>query len=244
MALVRPPEFRVWAAGSYYNRQALERARELTPGVYDGLNFLRVIYGVKTPEDVTRFTRTPPVRGRSFLISEDRQSAAVRHSNAIAYVAARVRAEPVTPSTLGLHSPHTLVPVPSTEVVAGHALPAVWAARDLIMGIAGTARLCPIVRFTDPPPEKASQGGPRHWRDLKPRMCLTGQVPLGVSSAVIVDDVATSGGHLQAVAMMLIEAGIEEVAAMCVGATVDHPVDDPWQSVFYVLRRDGSRDPV
>ena len=46
---------------------------------------------------------------------------------------------------------------------------------------------------------------------------------------IIVDDILTRGGHLQAVAMVLQGAGISEFAGLCVGATVNVPVADPWE---------------
>lgn len=240
MTLTEPPEFKVWTAGSYYNHEAVELERGIQSDVYSGRNFVRFMYAVKSPAQMLGYTRTPAVEGHSYLVS-DRQPVAERRQNAISYIAARMKTERVSRSTLGLEHRPIFVPVPSTQVVEEQPLPEVWPAHDLIMEIVGGARLHAVIRFADPPPQRASKGGPRNWSLLKRCLCPSDTLPDTARSAVIVDDVISTGGHMQAVAMVLMEAGIEEVGGICVGATVSEPVYDPWESQLFTLPAEGRR---
>lgn len=57
--------------------------------------------------------------------------------------------------------------------------------------------------------------------------------------AIIVDDLVTSGAHIQAVAMVLHEFGVREVGAFTVGVTMDTLVADPWAPVITPLGPEG-----
>jgi hypothetical protein len=62
----------------------------------------------------------------------------------------------------------------------------------------------------------ASQGGPRDPEELFPNLELVGKVDNGVRY-ILVDDVLTSGGHLQACAAKLRQAGATVRLAVCAG---------------------------
>jgi hypothetical protein len=73
----------------------------------------------------------------------------------------------------------------------------------------------------------ARKGGSRSPATIRSR-CVIGKLPRGVKQVLLVDDVVTSGGHLLGVAAALRDAGLEPVAGICVGRTVNVQDESPF----------------
>jgi hypothetical protein len=228
------PVMRVLALGSYYNDEARALDRAMNPGSFDALNFARFVFAVKDGGSLKfKGYTSRTVAGRTFKIG-DRLTKAQNLENALELGLALAReAYPdgkAIAKALGLSHMPIAVPVPSRDATVSSENPKRWGPRDLAGGIAKKQLVHDLVRFKDPPPAPASKGGPRDAHTLRDHMVLLKAPPKGSKSAVIVDDVLTSGGHMQAVAMLLLEeTEIEEVAGLCLAATVSQPVADPWE---------------
>lgn len=103
--------------------------------------------------------------------------------------------------------PAVLVPMPSKDGT----LDAAGSYRSLDMvtsSVCGKAGLTVLdaVRFTEKL-QKASEGGPRSPRILYPKMRVIAQAP--ATPVVLVDDLVTSLGHMQAACRRLREAGFD-----------------------------------
>jgi len=80
-------------------------------------------------------------------------------------------------------------------------------------------------------------------RPARPYLVLARKPPAGTSALIVADDVLTTGGHMQAVAMLLLEeTGVEQVAGLCLAATESEPVADPWKSRIIRLGHFGRED--
>ncbi len=79
----------------------------------------------------------------------------------------------------------------------------------------------------------ASTGGPRDPEILYSNLVVTRS--LGSLPHILVDDVLTSGGHLQASATVLKEKGATVRMAICGGRTVHDPPKDPFKFITEVL---------
>ena len=74
-----------------------------------------------------------------------------------------------------------------------------WGPRDFARGIAKRGLCHELVRFTDPPPKPASsEAGPRSVHALVEHMTLVAGPPEDAPSAIIVDDVLTTGMRIVA----------------------------------------------
>lgn len=233
LRLPRPgPELRVFCLGAYYNRDARTRDRQQSPGSWEEYNLSRVLFAVKDHGKVERrgYTRRT-IGGRTFKVG-DRQTPAVNLQNALGLLLELLRPQTADlGERLGLVDPTIFVPVPSRDALVHGGDVERWGPRDLVRGLVKVEHRAELVRFTTPP-KPASEGGPRDWHELIEHMALLEPPPAGTRSAVIVDDVLTSGGHMQAVAKLLLDAGIERVAGLCIAKTVSEPVADPWASSF------------
>lgn len=73
-------------------------------------------------------------------------------------------------------------------------------------------------RWVEVLPKAAGGGGPRHPDVLRNKMRFRPQQ--GITRAFLVDDVMTTGGHLQAASRLLHAHGVATVAAVCFARTV------------------------
>jgi len=74
--------------------------------------------------------------------------------------------------------------------------------------------------------EPASEGGPRHARQLYPH--LVAEASLTNGPRVLLDDVLTLGGHLKASAAKLRERGHDPQFAICCGRTMHEQLENPF----------------
>ena len=81
--------------------------------------------------------------------------------------------------------------------------------------------LCWVTQF-----EKAQQGGPRSPLVLRANLKTMG---FDASHVVLIDDVATSGGHLKACARALRNHGHTVELALCAGRTTNFRKADVWE---------------
>jgi predicted amidophosphoribosyltransferase len=122
-----------------------------------------------------------------------------------------------------------LVPVPSTDAVQGQQGPS--RSIEMLDGAFSAqphhAEVHDLLRFTEPI-EKASKGGPRHEDLLYPLLTMIGPAPS--SPIILVDDIATTGGHLKAAKRRLEDGGATVLSwAIVCGRTVwDISDPDPW----------------
>lgn len=133
-------------------------------------------------------------------------------------------------AVLGDRFPIALVPVPSSGCTVHN----VEVPRATLLSNAITARLAPhttvhdIVRWSEVM-IPSSKGGPREPEVLYPKLRLIGEVPN--IPTIIVDDVLTTGGHVQAVAALLRSNNGLPSAAISVGRTVQVQVPDPFHLI-------------
>ena len=120
-----------------------------------------------------------------------------------------------------------LVPVPdsasASEVTKCRTC---WLADAVAEG--SLARVQDVLRWREPK-RRAHEGGPRSARELVGLLCLRGPLADVDRPFVLVDDVTTGGGHIQASAAVLRAAGASLVLAVC-GAQGDAVTQvDPFQ---------------
>lgn len=86
-------------------------------------------------------------------------------------------------------------------------------------------------------PNSREEGGTRDAAELYQQLLLTSNVPAG--ELILLDDVLTGGGHLQASAWALEDAGCKVDEAICCGRSIDTQLDDPFdvESVEIDLNR-------
>jgi hypothetical protein len=120
-----------------------------------------------------------------------------------------------------------LVPVPDSVSGLG-----VERCRTFWLADAVRERSCAVVldvlRWNEPK-RKAHEGGPRAPSELLSRLRLRCPVTDLVRPFVLIDDLTTGGGHVQASAALLQSAGANVVLAVC-GAQADRvPQEDPFR---------------
>ena len=117
--------------------------------------------------------------------------------------------------------PTRLVPVPGSKVTSFND---VMRSSTFEMASAIAARLKnatvePLLWWSEAIPSAHHEGGPRDPALLYPKLVLS---PLAASqpNCILIDDVKTSGGHLQACEAKLRSAGVPVMYAICAGRTV------------------------
>jgi len=126
-----------------------------------------------------------------------------------------------------------LVPIPSSDAVRGTTFNR-FPARELATALAkelaqlgiGNVKVADVLRWTQKM-TSARKGGPREAALLYPNLTLIGKAA-GFNYHLLIDDVLTSGGHLQACAAVLRKNGAEVPFAICAGRTRYVAEDDPF----------------
>lgn len=132
--------------------------------------------------------------------------------------------------TLALNGPIALLPIPGSKVsLTFRGVPrTAQLANAIAKELGGGYAVLDFLRFAKPIPSASEERGPREPKDLYPLLRLTGD--LKGKQIVLVDDVATSGGHLQAAAAKaLLDGGAAGVVrCICGGRADHHQVTDPF----------------
>jgi hypothetical protein len=122
-----------------------------------------------------------------------------------------------------------LVPVPDSASASGAVRCRTWWLADAVRDgcEAGDASVQDVLRWHEPK-TRAHEGGPRLASELLGRLRLLRPLSDLDRPFVLVDDLTTSGGHLQACAALLRAAGARVVLAVCAAQADAVPRDDPF----------------
>jgi hypothetical protein len=115
--------------------------------------------------------------------------------------------------------PNILIPLPGSKLVQGasaglhspHTMAAKLAAR--LNQIGAPTHVVDVLRWDQPMRNTHGEGGSRDPEALFPHLLVTGQVPAG--RLVLVDDICTGGGHMQAAAYVLKKQGVQVGHGLC-----------------------------
>jgi len=127
---------------------------------------------------------------------------------------------------LGRHR-KVIVPVPSSKTTL--ASPATFRTAEIAQRIAKRSINTlpfPSLRFKKEMPNSREEGGTRDATELYQEMQLTAGLPAG--ALILLDDVLTGGGHLQAAAWVLEDAGAKIGEALCCGRSLDTQLENPF----------------
>lgn len=124
--------------------------------------------------------------------------------------------------------PVVIVPVPNSQATTeDRADFRTWElARLIAESVGGNVMALDELRWTEVMP-KASEGGPRHAYQLYPKLACALQYD-PAADRILIDDVLTSGGHMQAAAARLTRAGTNVVAGLACGRTMHVQVTNPF----------------
>ncbi len=119
--------------------------------------------------------------------------------------------------TTETEGPISLVPIPGSKCDRQSlGTPRTAALANAISGAFGPgARVCDMLRWKAALASANEQGGSRDPKFLLANLVRTGPVPSG--RLILVDDVLTSGGHLQAAEALIHAAGHQVEVALCAG---------------------------
>jgi predicted amidophosphoribosyltransferase len=194
------------------------------PEDYDASKFIKAIKG----DSLNKYAQVP-VRGVRLRLENSNRADAVGWFAQMAadYLTKDFRLNP--------EASFGLVPVPSSDAV-NKATFSRFPARDLANALAkelqqaGIKRvgLADVLRWTQKLPSARKAGGSRDAGVLLPKLVLT-QKLTGFDFYIMVDDVLTSGGHLQACAALVRKNGGQLAGAVCAGRTRQIAVDDPFK---------------
>jgi hypothetical protein len=128
------------------------------------------------------------------------------------------------------------IPVPSTDAVIDAAGP-FRATQMVVEALAGQTAppICDVLRFTRTV-ERATARGPRRADEVYPLLRVVGRVP--AAPIVLIDDIVTSGGHLQAAKRRLEENGGTVIFAIACARTVYDVSANPWGTRVHDLEDD------
>lgn len=121
-----------------------------------------------------------------------------------------------------------LVPLPNSGATTANQT--LFRTEELSRAIAATAQAPVFVavelRWSRVLPKASSEGGSRRPEDLFPHLVAE---PTPVTGPrVLIDDVFTSGGHIQAAAAKLRKSGLTVDFAICCGRTLHEQVQNPF----------------
>lgn len=124
---------------------------------------------------------------------------------------------------------YVIVPVPSKDAVIKSNGP--YRHSEMIAEALARQKTKPqisdFLRYTEKL-TKASEGGPRYFDQIYPKLRVCGDIP--DRPIVLVDDVVTRGGHLRAAKRRIEEAGGSVLFGVVCGRTVLGMDDHPWTS--------------
>lgn len=130
----------------------------------------------------------------------------------------------------GLVVPVALVPVPNSRCDVGCETPP--RTRDQASALAEAlgpgAIVADVLRWSVRLPPASSSSGTRDPQELYEKLRLIGGLPGGERAVVLVDDVLTSGGHLQACATLLRYSGLDVRLAVVAGRSDRAQVPEPF----------------
>ncbi|OGV71865.1 MAG: hypothetical protein A3K18_21785 [Lentisphaerae bacterium RIFOXYA12_64_32] len=197
-----------------------------TQDEYDAAAFVHALKG----EDIKNRYADIKVAGRRVRLTNANRDSALEWFGEMA-------ADLVPPAKRGIWQ---LVPIPGHLCAVGADAPGRTGvlATALATQSEGRGVVLDALRWVEVVPSARRGEAPRdpdYWYD---RLTFTStQARRAVKNArcVLVDDVLTSGSHLQAAAAMLSEAGATVSRAICGGRAVQDAVDDSWERITVSL---------
>jgi hypothetical protein len=121
-----------------------------------------------------------------------------------------------------------LVPIPHSACTQGVAAPRTLVLAEAIVERSGTAMVVDALRWTEPM-VPAHRGGPREPSLLYPKLWLPPAWTALDRPYVLIDDVATSGGHVRACAARLKARGAKIPLAICGARAEQYFSGDPYE---------------
>lgn len=121
---------------------------------------------------------------------------------------------------------YVLVPLPDSQAVKAVAeCRTATLARAIAEKVGPEATVADILRWSEPMKSAAKEDGPRDPRELYPKLVLLAGRRPSDGRYILIDDVMTTGGHIQAAAAKLNAADLRCSLAFCAGDTTDRRRD-------------------